>query len=224
MADAEGRGGFDEIWCLGDVVGYGPDVSECIDFVRSSIDVCVAGNHDLAAAGVTDTSLFNTLAARAIAWTRSQLSETGRFYLANLPMKAEKSSFTLVHGSPRDPVWEYILSADSADASFSAFRTSSCLVGHSHVPLAYSSGRVHAKQMDPRAGVPLELGKGRHILNPGAVGQPRDGDPRASYAVVDTEKRQFTLRRVAYDVAAVQQRMRAQGLPPFLIDRLAMGT
>ncbi len=206
------------------MVGYGPDVNECIDFVRSKVAFCVAGNHDLAAAGAIDTSSFNPHAAAAIAWTRSHLSERDRLYLAGLPLKAERSRFTLVHGSPRDPVWEYVLSAEAAHANFPAFQTSHCLVGHSHVPLAYASGRIFAKLLRVATGVPLVLGKGRHILNPGAVGQPRDGDPRASYAIIDTEKRQFTLSRVAYDVSAVQYRMKTQGLPALLIDRLATGT
>ncbi len=212
------------MWCLGDVVGYGPDVSDCIDFVRRNVAVCVSGNHDLAAAGAIETVEFNPYAARAIAWTRLRLSQEDRSYLVHLPASFVKGEFTVVHGSPSEPVWEYVLSKESAKANFAAFRTSYCLVGHTHVPAAFSDAVLSARTIRLDVGSPFALGGRRIILNPGSVGQPRDGDPRASYAIIDPEKRQFTLRRVAYDIAAVQQRMRTQGLPSLLIDRLVTGT
>ncbi len=206
------------------MVGYGPDPSECIRFVRDSVAVCVAGNHDLASAGAVDTSDFNPYAAKAIAWTRAHLTEEDRLYLAGLPPKAEQGPFTIVHGSPRDPVWEYITSTSVARDNFTAFQTPYCLVGHSHVPAAFSDASVFGKLLDPGRKGGISLGENRLILNPGAVGQPRDGDPRASYAVIDTEKGGFNLRRIDYDIGAVQARMKGQGLPGVLIDRLATGT
>lgn len=224
VADAGRQSDFDEIWCLGDVVGYGPDPGECIEFVRSSVAVCVAGNHDLAASGATDTSSFNPYAAKAITWTRQHLAEEDRQYLANLPRRLEKDEFTIVHGSPREPVWEYVLSREFAGENFAAFRTGYCLVGHTHVPAAFAETAPFARTLRLEEGSALALAGRRVILNPGSVGQPRDGDPRAGYAVIDTEKRQFTLRRVAYDIESVQRRMKDQGLPPILIARLATGS
>jgi diadenosine tetraphosphatase ApaH/serine/threonine PP2A family protein phosphatase len=225
MADAHERGAADEVWCLGDLVGYGPDPGECIRLVRDACTVCVAGNHDLAAAGTVLAFDFNAYAAEAIAWTRDQLTWEDRNYLAGLPLKTEKNEFTIVHGSPRDPTREYVDSTQAAEENFSQFRTRYCLVGHTHIPLAFSETKIsRPKVQDFERRTALTLGQRRLILNPGAVGQPRDGDPRASYAVVDTEKRQFKLRRVAYDIEAVQKRMREHSLPQRLIERLATGT
>jgi diadenosine tetraphosphatase ApaH/serine/threonine PP2A family protein phosphatase len=224
VADSRRHREIDEIWCLGDVVGYGPDPGECIDFVRNSVAVCVAGNHDLAASGAIDTLSFNPYAAKAIAWTRQHLTEVDRQYLANLPRRLEDGEFTIVHGSPREPVWEYVLSREFAGENFAAFRTAGCLVGHTHVPAAFAETAPFARTLRLEEGSPLALGGRRAILNPGSVGQPRDGDPRAGYAIIDTEKHLFTLRRVAYDIEIVQSRMRAQGLPHILIERLATGT
>ncbi len=225
MADARKQDTVDEVWCLGDIVGYGPDPRECIRLVRDTCAVCVAGNHDLAAVGTVNTFDFNAYAAEAIVWTRDQLRAEDRGYLANLPLKMVRSEFTMVHGSPRDPGQEYLYSTQTAEENFAHFGTSYCLVGHTHIPLAFSESRISGpKVVGFERRISLPLGEKRLILNPGAVGQPRDGDPRASYATIDTEKWGFTLRRVEYDIKAVQQRMTEHGLPRRLIDRLAIGT
>jgi predicted phosphodiesterase len=225
MADAYKHSAVDEVWCLGDLVGYGPDPSECIRLVREACTVCVAGNHDLAAAGTIHTFDFNAYAAEAIAWTRARLTGEESSYLAGLPPKITRGEFTIVHGSPRDPAREYVDSTQTAEENFHHFGTSYCLAGHTHVPLAFSESKVSGpKVTDFQRRTAISLGGKRLILNPGAVGQPRDGDSRASYATIDSEERQFTLRRVAYDVEAVQRRMTERGLPRRLRDRLTTGT
>ena len=138
MSDVERTGGSSEIWCLGDVVGYGPDPSQCVRFVREHCTLCVAGNHDLAAAGKINTGDFNANAAEAIAWTAQQLSDEERTYLGDLPQLAQREDFTIVHGSPLDPVWEYLSSVETAAESFAAFPTRHCLVGHTHIPAAFA--------------------------------------------------------------------------------------
>ncbi len=221
LADAEAGGLVDEIWCLGDAVGYGPDPAPCLELLREKSTVWVAGNHDFAAAGVIGTADFNADAAAATAWTQRQLSREDTMFLRRLPVAQERFGFTLVHGSPRDPVQEYIFLIDTAAVNFPVFSTPFCLVGHTHIPLAFGreASRVHEISLD----IPVVLGETRLILNPGAVGQPRDGDPRASYALLDLARREFQLRRVAYDITAVQQRMQRQGLPQRLAARLSIG-
>lgn len=224
LVDAEQRGGIDEIWCLGDVVGYGPDPHECIEKLQKICRVCVAGNHDRAAVGKIDTLDFNPQAAEANQWTAEQLTEKDIRYLNNLPLTIERGEFTLAHGSPRDPIWEYLFSLDTATENLAAFVTSYCIVGHTHQPLVFSFARFKAgtvTKLEHESEV--VLGDKRMILNPGGVGQPRDGDPRASYAVYDSTIRTFTLYRVPYDIKAVQARMREHGLPAMLIARLAVG-
>ncbi len=223
-ADAEGRGPLDEIWCLGDLVGYGPDPGECLRFLKEKCSICVAGNHDLAAAGIIDTAGFNTYAAAAINWTRTKLSQEDRNYLGNLPLFVEREDFTLVHGSPRDPVNEYLSSTDEAMHSFHIFRTRYCLAGHTHRPTAFTRKTASSPQVSRlRHQDVITLADDKLIINPGAVGQPRDNDPRASYGVIDFTRHQFTLHRVAYDIEPVQKRMQEQKLPVWLIERLKDG-
>ncbi len=222
--DIERQGGVDEVWCLGDVVGYGPEPRECISLLRQMTDICVAGNHDWAATEKLGTADFNPDAAAAIRWTAQQLDPKDIEYLNNLPLVIERGDFTLVHGSPREPVWEYILSTDSAKENFSCFKSAYCLVGHSHRPMVFSyskTGDCSVILFPTDSG--LVLGKSRLIINPGGVGQPRDGDPRASYAIYDSESRQIRLCRVPYDISATQAKMTAQGLPSRLMARLSYG-
>ena len=224
LEDIERRGGVTEVWCLGDVVGYGPEPHECIALLRQTNHVCVAGNHDWAAIGKVDTSEFNPDAAAACHWTAEQLSYEDGDYLTNLPLVIEKGDFTLVHGSPREPIWEYILSTGIAEANFAYFKSPFCLVGHSHLPLVFypnESGACSFSRLLPDGELPL--GKSRLIINPGGVGQPRDGDPRASYAIYDSESKVVTLYRVPYDINATQAKMVAQGLPMRLVTRLSYG-
>lgn len=225
LADIEAKGGCDQIWCLGDVVGYGPDPRECIALLRKYEHLCIAGNHDWAAINKIDTSYFNPVAAQACYWTARQLTSEDMSYLENLPLSLCRADFTLVHGSPREPIWEYLLSVRAAQDNFGYFGTSFCLIGHSHVPLVFEYvdelEKCTLRQL--QAGNKLELGKNRLIINPGSVGQPRDGDPRASYGIYDNEARIFYHYRVEYDIATTQKRMMEAGLPLPLILRLSQG-
>lgn len=220
-------GEVDEVWCLGDLVGYGPDPNGCVDELLEMKHVCVPGNHDWAALGRIDVSDFNPAARAAAEWTSDQLTAEARAYLESLDQPLDQGAFTLVHGSPRQPIWEYLLDATSARENFDDFATPYCLIGHSHVPLMFAmgpDGRVGGQQLTPQGAFPLR--GARRILNPGSVGQPRDGDPRASFAVIEMDdegEATFDLRRVEYDIGAVQARMRQAGLPEPLALRLAVG-
>ena len=223
LADAREHGAVDEIWCLGDTVGYGPDPNACLDTVLSMNHVLVAGNHDLAAVGKISLADFTPYAAEASRWTATQLSHEHSDQLANLPLREERAPFTLVHGSPRDPVWEYVIYPDVAQACFDHFTTPYCLVGHSHIPFICRRGQRVAELADAPPGSPVPLGEERLIVNPGGVGQPRDGDPRASYAIYHTEENSLEFRRVPYDLVATQRKMRLAGLPEYLEERLQYG-
>jgi diadenosine tetraphosphatase ApaH/serine/threonine PP2A family protein phosphatase len=222
LSDADGRGGFDKIWCLGDVVGYGPDPNECIKRLRQFEHVCIAGNHDWAAIGKMDTSEFNPVAALAANWTAQQLTAEDRDYLQNLPFTLREGGFTLAHGSPREPIWEYLLSTEAAKDNFAYFETAYCLVGHSHVPLIFELAGDKAVYKEFKE-ANLKLKEKRMIINPGGVGQPRDGDPRASYAIYDAEAQTVRHYRVEYDIPATQKKMAERGLPTPLILRLSVG-
>jgi diadenosine tetraphosphatase ApaH/serine/threonine PP2A family protein phosphatase len=223
LSDAKNRGGFDRIWCLGDVVGYGPDPNECIKRLRQFEHVCIAGNHDWAAIGKMDTSEFNPVAAAAAHWTAEQLTAEDKDYLQNLPLTLRENGFTLAHGSPREPIWEYLLSTEAAQDNFAYFETAYCLVGHSHVPLIFELVSNKAVYRMFPEGTNLKLGKRRIIINPGGVGQPRDSDPRASYALYDSEAQTVRHCRVEYDIPATQKKMAERGLPTPLILRLSVG-
>lgn len=223
LRDIERYGGVAEIMCLGDTVGYGPDPHECIELLRSSQVVAVSGNHDLAVLDKLDLGYFSPDAARAARWTTARLSASDRDYLGGLPAMLVRGEFTLVHGSPRQPAWEYLISLGSARHNFAYFNTPCCLVGHSHLPLIFKQQGVEAVSVQFATSVGLVLGNGRYIINPGSVGQPRDGDPRASYAVYDSDDRVLRLRRVPYDIAAVQERFLRAGLPLRLASRLGQG-
>jgi diadenosine tetraphosphatase ApaH/serine/threonine PP2A family protein phosphatase len=222
LSDADKRGGFDKVWCLGDVVGYGPDPHECIERLRQFEPVCIAGNHDWAAIGKMDTSEFNPVAALAAHWTAEQLTDADRDYLQNLPLTLHENGFTLAHGSPREPIWEYLLSTEAAKDNFAYFETAYCLVGHSHIPLIFELVDDEAVYRE-FAETNLDLEERRMIINPGGVGQPRDGDPRASYAIYDSEAQTVHHYRVEYDIPATQKRMAEGGLPAPLILRLSFG-
>ena len=218
-------GPFDCVWCLGDLVGYGPDPNEVIERIRSLPGLlCLIGNHDQAALGIIPLSRFNSDAGAAAAWTMEHLLPENTAYLRSLPSRISFEDFTLAHGSPRQPVWEYILDAKTADGNFDSFSTNYCLIGHSHLPLIF-----HRPRGDSRAALvavsweqPLELDP-RMILNPGSVGQPRDGDPRAAFAMFDDGRSRVVLRRVAYPLGPAQEAILAAGLPRHLAARLAVG-
>jgi predicted phosphodiesterase len=217
---------MDEVWCLGDIVGYGPQPNECVSTLRGLKHLAVAGNHDWAATGRMGVEEFNPYAAAAALWTRDQLAPDTRDYLVGLPIRLTSGEFTLAHGSPRDPLWEYLLGASSAGANFAHFEGPFCLVGHTHVPAIFTRAddrRVLARRIVGDEDVPLDQPGSRYILNPGSVGQPRDGDSRAAFLVVDTDRRLASWRRVVYPIEPTQERMRRAGLPPELIERLDLG-
>jgi len=224
LADA---GSFDLVWCLGDLVGYGPDPNECVEKLRELPHVSLAGNHDWAALGKLDITSFNSDARIASVWTQSELSPASREYLNSLPSRDELGEFTLAHASPRQPVWEYVIDPLIAQRNFAYFETTYCLVGHSHIPVIFFQQEANpggCKTMVPPYGGPVPLKvEGRLILNPGSVGQPRDGNPDASYAILDTEAMTWELCRVPYAIEVTQERMRARDLPPHLIERLSYG-
>ena len=218
---------FDRIWCLGDVIGYGPEPSECVALLRQYEHDCVAGNHDWATLGRLDTEDFNPDARRALTWTRANLDAAGVAYLQKLPTALTFGDFTLVHGSPRQPVWEYTLYAGMAAANFDYLDTPYCFVGHTHVPVLFEqtthNGVVSARVRRPVYDEPIALPGGRLIINPGSVGQPRDNDPRASYLLLDTDAQTLLFRRVEYPVEQTQQNMQDHGLPARLAARLSNG-
>ncbi len=217
---------WDEIWCLGDVIGYGPQPNECIERLESLPHICVAGNHDWAAVGRLDISAFNPYALQACVWTGRQLKPRNRQFIESLPQRLEEGHFTIVHGSPRQPIWEYITDIWLAAANFSHFDTLYCLVGHTHKPVMYSVGGSDDSCEElplPALGDPMPVPEGRLLINPGGVGQPRDGDPRASYVLWDSDKNTVEFRRVEYPVEETQRLMLAVGLPQPLIGRLSFG-
>jgi len=222
LGDAKNRGGFDKIWCLGDMVGYGPEPNQCIKRLREFQHVCIAGNHDWAAIGKMDTSEFNPVAAVAAHWTAEQLTAESKDYLLGLPLILHEDGFTLAHGSPREPIWEYLLSARAAKENFAYFETTYCLVGHSHIPLIFELVEDDAVYLELRE-TEFKLSEKRMIVNPGSVGQPRDADPRASYAIYDTEAQAVAHYRVEYDITVTQKKMAEYGLPEPLIRRLSFG-
>lgn len=216
---------YDHVWCLGDIVGYGPDPNECVDLVRSLPNLCLAGNHDWAALGRLDIRTFNADARKAVIWTREALSLNNLNYLEALPSTFVLNSFTLVHASPREPIWEYVLDPLIAALNYPHFETEYCLVGHTHTPIIFRAGQANEsiQIVKPQYGKPFRLEDGKFIINPGSVGQPRDSDPRAAYALLDLDKMTFEHIRVEYDVASVQRRMKAADLPERLIKRLEHG-
>jgi predicted phosphodiesterase len=224
LRDAETRGPVDAVWCAGDVVGYGPDPGDVIRALQKADAVVVAGNHDLAAIGAMGVEDFNPVAAEAALWTRDHLSAYERHYLGMRPKVVRPHrDVTIVHGSLRQPEWEYLLSAEQAQAQFALQPTLCSIVGHSHLAFWFEERGGAPSFHAAGDGHTVELASTRLILNPGSVGQPRDGDPRASYLIYDDTGATATWHRVAYDVAAVQARINDAGLPPFLASRLAVG-
>jgi predicted phosphodiesterase len=214
---------YDAVWQLGDIVGYGPQPDEVVARLARENAIGVRGNHDSAAIGVLGTDAFNDDARVAVEWTAERIEPATRQWLAALPVRSISEPYTLVHGSPRDPTWEYVYTSAIARANLAAFDTRHCLVGHTHVPLVFRQrdGRVEGVQI--RAEASYELGAERLIVNPGSVGQPRDGDRRASAMILDTETRSLEWRRVDYPIDQVQKLMAQAALPARLISRLQFG-
>ncbi|MDD5448290.1 MAG: metallophosphoesterase family protein [Actinomycetota bacterium] len=224
----EHAGECDSWWCVGDVVGYGPFPNECVRAIKKLRAVCVCGNHDLGAVGGMELTNFNVDARIACEWTGEALEDDSKDFLKALPERyAAKTGELIVHGSPRNPVWEYILSTQVAALNFSAFEENICFHGHSHVPAIFSTGKVSEAAVELNSvkdgfGITLE-GEKRYLVNVGSVGQPRDGDPRACYAIYDSEGKTLTFHRVEYPINEVQEKMREEEFPSFLIERLALG-
>ena len=216
-------GAVDAVWHLGDVVGYGPEPDGVVARLRERNAIGVRGNHDAAAVGGPEIEYFNSDARRAMEWTRKVIAGDTRAWLAALPERRSAQGFTLVHGSPRDPTWEYVTSASVARPNFEAFQTTYCLHGHTHLPSVFRAEGGAVEAMRPDAGSKLVLDRRRILANPGSVGQPRDGDPRAGCLVLDVELAQLTWHRVAYDIAATQGAMRRLKLPDRLVERLDHG-
>jgi predicted phosphodiesterase len=218
-------GPVDATWCLGDIVGYGPDPNECVALLRKQLNLtCLLGNHDAAVLNRIPLETFNNDARRSIEWIQRVITQDSVAFLKTLPEKIVINDVTLVHGSPRNPVWEYILDLYNAAQNFNHFDTPICMVGHTHLPIAYLAA---GDPRDVRWVIPMEkeglIIENRAILNPGSVGQPRDHDPRASYALFDSDVKQWQIRRVEYDVRSVQKRIRAADLPARHALRLVEG-
>ena len=218
----------DALWCLGDIVGYGPEPEACVEILREQATIVLAGNHDLAVVGKIPLEAFNPVASEAILWQRQRLSQASKTWLATLSPRIDLSEITLAHGSPRSPIWEYVDRPEIALDNYDAFDSSICLIGHSHLALAWrllqSQGERKAMLATVAPGEALALGEqDKWLLNPGSVGQPRDHDPRASFAILDWEGRRWTWYRLTYDIESVESAIIQAGLPTMLGRRLFLG-
>lgn len=214
----------DGFLCAGDIVGYGPNPNECIEVMQSLKGLSVVvGNHDWAALGLEDISIFNPVAQEAILWTGKQLTKANQEYLRNLPYSLTKDNFTLVHGTLCDPLEEYMFDSEIFKAHLLRQTTPFCFHGHTHIPFYFCATQEQI------TGGALEVGElnlnpaFRYAINLGSVGQPRDGTPEACYAIFDDEKNKLEFRRTGYNIKKVQEEMRAKNLPEYLIERLAFG-
>jgi diadenosine tetraphosphatase ApaH/serine/threonine PP2A family protein phosphatase len=213
-----------EMWCLGDLVGYGADPNDCCLIAREHAAVCLAGNHDLAVTGELSLDEFSPGAALAARWTQEVIADEHADWLRSLSPKGGEDGVGLYHASPRDPVWEYVLSTLLAELCLDAAPERVSLVGHSHVALSFVRPDGEAATGEPRrAGDALDLSTGEWLINPGSVGQPRDGDPRAAWMLLDTETWRAEWRRVEYDIKGAAAAIRAARLPDSLAERLQYG-
>ncbi len=226
-------GEFDQIWCIGDTIGYGPQPNECIEKMHELAQYAISGNHDLACIGAVNLEDFNPDARVANQWNGRQLTHNNLDWIEGLDDHITRlnsdmfQDFSLAHGSPRDPVWEYLLSVEQALANFDHpnFPTKVCFIGHSHVPIYFRKDYERGCQLlRPDNGTRIDLsGETRFIINPGSVGQPRDGDRRAAYAMLDLDTYTLRFYRVDYEIGKTQKQMREFGLPVALIRRLQFG-
>ena len=216
-------GAVDAVWQLGDIVGYGPEPDAVVARLRELNAVGVRGNHDAAAVGGLEIDYFNHDARRAMEWTRKAIAKPTRDWLAALPERLTQGEFELVHGSPRDPTWEYITTAPVARINLGLLEVPYGLHGHTHLPSVFRDDDGLIEMLSPSDRSSLTLGDRRILANPGSVGQPRDGDPRAGALILDLEQRTLTWYRVPYDIATTQRAMRRLKLPDRLVDRLDHG-
>ncbi|WP_249009544.1 metallophosphoesterase [Conexibacter sp. DBS9H8] len=216
--------GCDRVWCLGDLVGYGAEPDRCVELARTHAELCLAGNHDLAVIGALPVSEFSAWALEAALWTQRTIAPDSVAFLRSLRSSAERDGIGLFHASPRDPVWEYVLSVTQAEACLDRQTERIALIGHSHVALSFS-------RLDGAATVgvthqpaeTVDLAAGRWLLNPGSVGQPRDGDPRAAWLELDLDRGAAVYQRIAYDIDAAAAAILSAGLPDGLAERLRYG-
>ncbi|MGA7705955.1 MAG: metallophosphoesterase family protein [Solirubrobacteraceae bacterium] len=217
-------GDAEELWCLGDIVGYGADPDACVELVRRHVAVCLAGNHDIAVAGELPLDEFTRGASLAAQWTRETIEPANLAFLAALSPQAEESGMGLFHASPRDPIWEYVLSALLAELCLDVQARRVCLIGHSHVASSFVRHPGEAATGEPRReGTELDVSRGEWLLNPGSVGQPRDGDPRAAWMLLDLDAQVASYKRTSYDVVGAAAAIRAARLPDSLAERLEYG-
>jgi diadenosine tetraphosphatase ApaH/serine/threonine PP2A family protein phosphatase len=223
LADIE-REGVDARWCLGDLVGYGAQPDECVALAADTCEVCLVGNHDLVVIGQLDVGDFSANAAIAATWTQEHIDRSSVDYLAGLQPGDEDHPVGLYHASPRDPVWEYVLSTGQAGACMDAMAPRIGAVGHSHVALWFSRANGGGVSGDTApGGTELDMSEGDWLINPGGVGQPRDGDPRAAWLLLDLQSWTASWRRVEYPVEAAARAIHDAGLPAALGDRLYVG-
>jgi len=219
--------GVEEIWCLGDVVGYGAQPDACAELIRERCAICLVGNHDLAVLGGLDTSSFSETAAEAVAWTVANIAEPTLEFLRDLEPTGQRQGIGLFHASPRDPVWEYVLSTEQAEDCLAVQPERISLIGHSHVALYFSkpddAGSDSTRGAQMSDGALLDVADGSWLLNPGSVGQPRDGDPRAAWLELDTEEETALFHRLPYDIERAAASIVAAGLPGHLATRLQSG-
>ena len=213
-----------ELWCLGDLVGYGAEPDACVELARRHAAVCLAGNHDLAVTGELSLDDFSRGAGIAVEWTREVMARENVEFLESLRPQGREGAVSLYHASPRDPVWEYVLSVLLAELCLDAMPTRVGLIGHSHVALSFGRREGETASGEPRrAGAELQIGEGEWLLNPGSVGQPRDGDRRASWLLLDLDAMVASFQRCDYDVAGAAAAIRAARLPDSLAERLEYG-
>lgn len=222
----EAAGKVDDWWCLGDIVGYGPDPNEVIEVIQDLHATCIRGNHDDAVQRLSELAWFNSIAGLALEWTAEHLSDASWGFLRQLPLTVVIDGYHLVHGSPRDELTEYVTSSQIAAASLKLIAEDVCFIGHTHVPSSFVQWR-NSVSVDVSRRIDGEsiglAAASREIINAGSVGQPRDGDARAAYGILDTSKRVFSWHRVAYGIGVTQEKMRSATLPSMLIDRLSEG-
>jgi diadenosine tetraphosphatase ApaH/serine/threonine PP2A family protein phosphatase len=216
-------GTVDAVWQLGDVVGYGPEPDGVVERLGEIGAVGVRGNHDAAAVGGEEIEYFNPDARAAMEWTRRRITEATGAWLSSLPERHAEGEFSMVHGSPREPTWEYIVSVPIARANLAVLTTPFGLYGHTHLPMVFAERDGAVDQIEPAEGSTFRVDGRRALINPGSVGQPRDGLLTASFLILDTDIGQCTWQRVAYDIGAVQGEMRTAGLPARLVERLSYG-
>lgn len=214
----------DAVWCLGDLVGYGAEPDECVALAREECELCLAGNHDLVVTGDLDIDDFSRSAAEAARWTRENIAEKSLRFLRGLTPADTDHEVALYHASPRDPVWEYVLSTTQAEECMELMEARVGAIGHSHVALFFHrDGAADVVGAQVPGGTELPIGEGRWLLNPGGVGQPRDGDPRAAWLLLDTGEWTAAWRRVEYPIDDAARAIREAGLPAVLAERLFSG-